>query len=204
MPNNPVIVDIWSGEWECIEDMYNYLDFLHPKTYGIDIYLPQRKELHTNFIYQDLKNGLFLPESADRIYSRHTLQYLSNAREIAQDAYNQTNAYKKESKEKAIGMFHFWPVYFNEKWEKIKPISYDLEQSLKTRNKACNVRFLYVHPKYEWNNIVEAGGQFLVYEKTDANTELRIPDNIIAEKWNMYHPNIRNSEKFYNFTLPKN
>jgi hypothetical protein len=201
MPKNPIIVDIWSWEWRAIEALNQYLRFLNPKTYGVDIYIPQEKNMQTNFIYQDLRNWLFLPEYADRVYSRYTLQYLPNGLNIIQDAYNQTNTYEKKDNKKAIGMFHLWPIYKNKKWEKIKPLSYELEQRLNAKNKWCNIRIFDSTDKFiKWKQTSFAG-QFLAYEKNDNDSQFIIPDNIIAEKWNMYDPDIRNSEKFINFRI---
>lgn len=201
MPHNPIIIDIGSWEGRAIEALNKYLRFLNPKTYGVDIYIPQEKNMQTNFMYQDLKNWLFLPESADRIYSRYTLQYLPNTLQIVQDAYLQTNHYEKNDEKKAIGMFHIWPIYKNQNGEKIYPLSRDLKQLLLSKNKQCNIRIFETSDMFVWSKIISFAGQFLTYEKTDPNIELRIPDNIVAEKWNMYHPDIRNSEKFHNFTI---
>jgi len=44
----------------------------------------------------------------------------------------------------------------------------------------------------------------LTYQKTDETIPFYIPENIVAEKGNMYNPIYRNSEKFYNFSLEKN
>lgn len=193
MPRNPVIVEIGTGEWIAIEEVYNYLEPLKPKTYGIDIYSPNIQNPKTIFIKQDLLHWLHLPEAADRIYSRYTMQYVPNAFEIIQQAYAQT-------KINGIWMFHMWPIMLNGEGKEIMPMSGELVNTIVSKNKSCNMRVFRTHS----NSESDIPGQFFTYEKKDENTSIRLPENIVANSWNMYNPRYENSEKFINFTLGEN
>lgn len=191
MPTNPVVVEIGTWEWVAIEEVHDYLSPLKPKTYGIDIYSPSVKNPKTIFIKQDLINWLHLPEPADRIYSRYTMQYVPNAFEIIQQSYEQT-------KPNGIAMFHMGPIMQNKEGKITMPLSNELVNEMIKNNRSCNLRIFKTHP----NRDGDIPWQFITYEKKDKNTSIRLPENIIANKWNMYNPIYANSEKFINFVLP--
>lgn len=194
MPPKPVIVDIGCGDGIAIEEIHTHLKRYHPTTYGIDI-VPPIEHPQTIFIHQDLWQWLQLPEKADRIQSWYALQYVPNALSIIQDAFAQT-------KPNGIWMFHLGPLIENIEGKIIEPLSHELAHKLIVLNKWCNIRIFKSTGTKNLDGSRETyPGQFLTYQKWEEDTPFLIPENILAEKGNMYNPDYRNSEKFYNFSI---